>query len=233
MQWQSLQIVFFEMSLLPEIYLAVPTIKKMGGIEAVAEEVKQGVFFKRSNSHTVLNAIGMGACYGFVANHSPSESASSESGGDCLEGLQSVESNLAGKENLQNTDSGLVGKESSRPQTVDWKNGKIEFPINEKGELLPQVWEKWKQKDPLVFLKNREKNLKQLKGIYLDVGRSDQYHLQYGSRQISQILKQQKVNHDYSEFDGNHFRLSERNAPAWLWLKLPTTPKGYSMTSTK
>lgn len=86
----------------------------------------------------------------------------------------------------------------------------LEFPIDlHTGELNKVLWKKWLQHDPVVFLKKRAANLKK-KQVFLEVGKYDNFSLQFGSRQIAQILKENRVKHQYSEFAGNHFGLSQR-----------------------
>lgn len=93
------------------------------------------------------------------------------------------------------------GKEDISSRAINW-------PIDlESGVLKPKIWEKWKQKDPLVFLPQRRKALKDQR-IYLSVGAYDEYHLQYGARQIRKILKTHKISHSYSEFQRGHRDLS-------------------------
>lgn len=54
---------FFEMSLLPEIYRALPLITKIGGLSAIKKEMQTGRLLKRREAHTLLNVIGMMMCY--------------------------------------------------------------------------------------------------------------------------------------------------------------------------
>lgn len=87
---------------------------------------------------------------------------------------------------------------------------KIEWPIDlYSGETKKDVWRRWKRHDPIEFLKKREKYLKN-KEIHLDVGLYDNFHLQYGTRQIYSKLKSMKVKCELTEFSGNHFGLSVR-----------------------
>ncbi len=87
---------------------------------------------------------------------------------------------------------------------------KIDWPIDlYSGELKPKIWKHWKKHDPIVFLKKRLKNI-EAKEIHLDVGLYDNFHLQYGTRQIYSLLKQDKKNVKLTEFSGNHFGLSAR-----------------------
>lgn len=98
-------------------------------------------------------------------------------------------------------------------------DGDFQFPLDTyTGEKIPAIWEKWLDKDPLYFLPKRMENLAKLTSIYLDVGSKDNFHLHYGARQISRLLKENKIHHDYVEFDGNHFDIGERRTEVWKWL---------------
>lgn len=157
---------FFEVSLLPEVYKAIPIIEKMGGVGAVFEELNSGRFLSKRDSFTVLNAIAMTLCYSPAAN----------------------------------------------------KDG-LEFPINRNTGLRDDdIWMKWKNKDPVYFLSDRKDGLKKLSGLYLDVGTRDEFHLQYGARQIKEQLKKIGVPLSYSEFDGTHSDIGARREDALIWL---------------
>ncbi len=54
---------YFESSLLPDLYSAVPVVHRLGGVEGVRNELSTGRFMKRRDAHKVLNAIAMGLCY--------------------------------------------------------------------------------------------------------------------------------------------------------------------------
>lgn len=160
---------FFEASLLPELYHALPLWEKYqhSGAKAL-EELRNGRLMKNRNWHTLLNAFGMAACYGPLGTH-----------------------------------------------------GNFQLPLDTStGEKILPLWEKWLSHDPLHFLPQRLKQLTKASGLYLDVGNKDNFHLQYGARQISQLLKKANISHDYSEFDGNHFDIGERRAEVWKWLSL-------------
>lgn len=157
---------FFEASLLPDIYTALPILKKVGGIAGVKEELEQGKFLRRRESHSVLNAIGMGFCY------CPDE------------------------------------------------QGGVRFPVDPDTGLLNQdVWNQWLKHDSVRFLQERKDRLAKIQSIYLDVGDRDQFHLQYGTRQVRNVLKAAGVDVVYSEFSGNHFDIGERRPQVWKWLK--------------
>ncbi len=94
--------------------------------------------------------------------------------------------------------------------TKAFKKGFLEFPIDlHTGEIKTSLWQDWLKHDPVRFLKSRKKNLDG-KVIHLDVGKYDNFSLQFGTRQIAKVLKDAKVKHSYTEFPGNHFGLSAR-----------------------
>lgn len=99
------------------------------------------------------------------------------------------------------------------------KTKKIQWPVDEMGLVKKEQWKKWLAYDPIHFLSKRKVKLKKVKKIFLDVGKQDQFFLQYGSRQIHKVLKDLNVKCEYSEFNGNHFDISERRPMVWSWLK--------------
>lgn len=91
-----------------------------------------------------------------------------------------------------------------------FKNDFLQFPIDlYSGKINEALWAEWLQQDPICFLQKRAANLKGKK-IYLDVGKYDDFSLQFGTRQLSQLLDSLNVKNEYSEFAGNHFGLTAR-----------------------
>jgi hypothetical protein len=63
------------------------------------------------------------------------------------------------------------------------------IPFNaESGEVIEERWREWRRNDPINLVSRYRENLKSLRGIYIDCGWKDQYHIQYGSRILSQRL---------------------------------------------
>jgi S-formylglutathione hydrolase FrmB len=92
----------------------------------------------------------------------------------------------------------------------------IAFPT---GDVLQPIWEKWLSYDPVVNWVSRVDNLRQLRGILLDVGCKDEYNLHYGHRQLSRSLASVGIKHRVEEHQGNHVgRLYERIQFAIQWL---------------
>ena len=87
------------------------------------------------------------------------------------------------------------------------------------GELIPARWRRWLKHDPINMVKRYAANLKTLKGIYIDCGWRDQYHIHYGSRIISQRMKAVGIDHRYEEFDGTHSGIDHRMDISLPWLQ--------------
>lgn len=158
---------FFEASLLPEMYQALPVWEKYkeSGLKAL-EELRNGKLMKHRNGHTLANAFAMAACY-------------------CPRGTE----------------------------------GDFILPLDTyTAEKKADVWNRYLQHDPLYFLAERVSGLKKLSGIHLDVGTKDNFHLQYGARQISLLLKKHGIPHEHVEFDGTHWDIGERRIEVWKWL---------------
>jgi enterochelin esterase-like enzyme len=79
------------------------------------------------------------------------------------------------------------------------------LPFNlETGELIPQRWKRWLAHDPIHMVQKYKANLKTLRGVFIDCGWRDQYHIHYGTRLLSGELTKHGVKHVYEEFDDNH-----------------------------
>jgi enterochelin esterase-like enzyme len=74
----------------------------------------------------------------------------------------------------------------------------------ETGEAIPGRWRNWRRHDPINLVAKYRANLKSLRGIYIDCGWRDQYHIHYGSRLLSQRLADAGIKHRYEEFDDDH-----------------------------
>ncbi|CAG0962865.1 hypothetical protein BURK2_00836 [Burkholderiales bacterium] len=85
------------------------------------------------------------------------------------------------------------------------------LPFNlETGELIEARWKRWRQHDPIHLVARHAAALKSLRGIYIDCGSRDQYHIQYGTRILSRRLAAAGIAHRYEEFDDNHSDIDYR-----------------------
>ena len=84
-------------------------------------------------------------------------------------------------------------------------------PFNlESGEAIEERWGNWRSHDPIHLVAKYRDNLKTLRGIYIDCGWRDQYHIHYGARILSKRLAQTGIRHTYEEFDDDHSDIDYR-----------------------
>jgi S-formylglutathione hydrolase FrmB len=85
------------------------------------------------------------------------------------------------------------------------------LPYNlETGERIEERWKAWLAHDPIFMVKRHAKALKSLRGLYVDCGWADQYHIHYGARILSKRLAELGIEHRYEEFDDNHSDIDYR-----------------------
>ncbi len=84
--------------------------------------------------------------------------------------------------------------------------------------LDPEVWERWLAFDPLRRAPRSLDALNALSGLWLDVGRRDQYFIHYGTRELHDLLRGAGVSHHFEEFDGTHSGIDWRYDHALPWL---------------
>ena len=80
----------------------------------------------------------------------------------------------------------------------------------ETGQLLTERWKQWLKHDPILLVDKYAANLQSLRGIYVDCGWRDQYHLHYGARILSQRMAAHGIKHTYEEFDDTHSSVDYR-----------------------
>ncbi len=80
----------------------------------------------------------------------------------------------------------------------------------ETGEKIEARWKHWLANDPIHMVRRHAKALRSLRGIYIDCGWADQYHIHYGTRILSQRLAELGIAHTYEEFDDNHSDIDYR-----------------------
>ncbi len=78
------------------------------------------------------------------------------------------------------------------------------------GELLPARWARWQAQDPIHLVGQHAEALRTLRGLFIDCGWRDQYHLHYGARILSRELARHRVAHRYEEFDDTHSGIDYR-----------------------
>ncbi len=88
---------------------------------------------------------------------------------------------------------------------------RIRMPMDlETCTLDPERWGRWLAHDPLELVPRYADALKQLHCLYIDVGRRDQYHIQFGTRALVKQLEKLGVRHHFEEFEGTHSQMDWR-----------------------
>lgn len=78
------------------------------------------------------------------------------------------------------------------------------------GRLRERVWERWLEHDPVEMASTRAEALLDYALVFLDAGLRDEYHLQYGTRQLVDVLREKGVDVHHEEFDDGHMGVSYR-----------------------
>ena len=77
-------------------------------------------------------------------------------------------------------------------------------------ELRPDVWARWLAHDPVELVAAHAEALRSLRLYFLDCGRWDEHHLQFGARIYTGRLRDLGIAHTYEEFDGGHLQAAHR-----------------------
>ncbi len=82
----------------------------------------------------------------------------------------------------------------------------------ESGELLPDVWRRWRENDPVNMVRCPEHAdaLRSLKLLFLDCGSEDEFQLHLGMRLFVKRLEEAGVSHVVEEFPDDHRSISYR-----------------------
>ncbi len=103
---------------------------------------------------------------------------------------------------------GMAAHYSPNPQSPSMG---IDFPFNlETGEFRPEVWERWREQDPVNMVEKYADHLRKLKFIYLDCGTEDEFNLIWGMRILHSKLEALGIPHFYDEFDDGHMNVTYR-----------------------
>jgi S-formylglutathione hydrolase FrmB len=96
----------------------------------------------------------------------------------------------------------------------------IRLPVDlETGELIPQRWAVWLRHDPVRIASEHTPALRRLKGLFIDCGDADEYHLQFGARRLKRVLNKAGIAHHYEEFPGGHAGCDHRLDQSLMFLE--------------
>jgi Putative esterase len=89
--------------------------------------------------------------------------------------------------------------------------GKALLPFEiETGRLVDDVWERWLALDPVRMIPEHADAVRSLRHVYLDAGRSDEWHLDLGAQAVAGELDKLGVTYTLELFEGKHGGISYR-----------------------
>jgi enterochelin esterase-like enzyme len=87
----------------------------------------------------------------------------------------------------------------------------IDLPYDlETGEFKPEVWQRWRENDPVNLVERYAESLGRLKLIYIDCGTRDEFGLIWGARALVTRMRRAGLSPRYEEFDDGHMNVSYR-----------------------
>jgi hypothetical protein len=91
-------------------------------------------------------------------------------------------------------------------------DGTVHLPFDTAtGELIPDVWERWLELDPVRMVPNHADTLRSMRAIYIDAGKKDDYYLDLGAEAFHRKLEAIGVTDVFFElFEGTHMSIEYR-----------------------
>ena len=122
-----------------------------------------------------------------------------------------------------------LSKESDGHLLNDWcmaacystdPDGTVHLPFDiATGALIPDVWARWLEKDPVRMAPDHADTLRSLRAIYIDAGKRDEYYLDLGAEAFRAALEEIGVTDVMFElFDGTHMSIEYRYPLALKYL---------------
>jgi S-formylglutathione hydrolase FrmB len=99
-------------------------------------------------------------------------------------------------------------------------DGTVRLPFDPTtGQLIPEVWERWLEWDPVRMVPRHADALRSLRAVYIDSGKRDEYFLDLGAEAFRQALADVGVTDVFFElFDGAHGAIDYRYPIALKYL---------------
>ena len=103
-------------------------------------------------------------------------------------------------------------------------DGTVDLPFDiETGEVITEVWERWLRFDPVLLAREPQhaETLRNMRAIWIDSGRSDDYHLDLGAAAFHREVVAAGAPEDHVHFEifpGTHRGLTWRYPLSLAWL---------------
>lgn len=102
------------------------------------------------------------------------------------------------------------------------KEGKalgLELPFDStSGRLIPEVWERWLEQDPVRFIPRHRRAFAGLHSAFVDCGTQDEFNLRWGARQVAEALINVGAPVVHEEFPDGHRGIAYRHARSLSYL---------------
>ena len=91
-------------------------------------------------------------------------------------------------------------------------DGTIRLPFDPAtGELIPEIWDRWLERDPVRMVPEHADVLRSLRGIYIDAGNKDEFYLDLGADAFRRALEGIGVTDvSFELFDATHMAIEYR-----------------------
>jgi S-formylglutathione hydrolase FrmB len=84
--------------------------------------------------------------------------------------------------------------------------------------LREEVWARWLEHDPVLFVPRAAGSFRRLAGVFLDCGTRDEFNLRWGVRMLAEALRAAGVEIEHQEFDDGHMGTSYRYDASLRWI---------------
>ena len=107
-------------------------------------------------------------------------------------------------------------------------DGTVHLPFDiDTGELIPDVWERWLDKDPVRMVPSHADALRSLRAVYIDAGTKDEWYLDLGAEAYRRALAEVGVTDVHFElFDAGHMGIEYRYPLSLKYLAERLSPGG-------
>ena len=114
-----------------------------------------------------------------------------------------------------------MSKESDGVLLNDWcmaacystdEDGTVRLPFDiATGELIPEIWKRWLDVDPVRMVAGHSEALRSMRAIYIDAGKKDEWYLDLGAEAFRRELEEIGVTDVFFElFDATHMGIEYR-----------------------
>jgi hypothetical protein len=107
------------------------------------------------------------------------------------------------------------------------EDGTVRLPFDPAtGQVIPEIWERWLEKDPVRMVAKHADAMRGMRAIYIDAGRKDEWYLDLGAEAFRRALAEIGVTDVYFElFDATHMGIEYRYPVGLVYLADLLRPK--------